>query len=132
MKSRSEQMNLGRAALLFLGGYSVVAVILIILARLHDDDWRSGFIMLGLSAPVTVLYFFVLLGLGRFGFESRTGMVIAGGLCAAFPAFCGFFPVYFFRLKYAVLLILAQIGLLFVVIALVSSVDLRWFRLFRR
>jgi hypothetical protein len=67
--------------------------------------------------------------LGHFGFESRVGMVAAGALCAAFPTFCGFFPVYFFRLKYAVLLILGQLGLLVLILAILSRVDARWFRL---
>jgi hypothetical protein len=124
-------MNLSRLALLFLGGYGVVAVILIIVFRLNYHDWRSGFIMLGLSAPVTVIYFFVLAALARLGFQSRAGILVAGALCATFPAFFGFFPIYFFRLKYAILLLLAQLTLLALTAIVFSRIDFRWLRVFR-
>ena len=124
----SGQMSFSRTAFLFLSGYGVVGLIVIIVARIHDHDWLSGFIMLGLSVPVTLVYFLALLGLGHLGLQSRAGMLVAGALCAAFPAFCGFFPVYFFRLKFAILLILGQLGLLVLVVSLLSQIEGRWFR----
>ncbi len=124
-------MNLSRVALLFLTGYGVVGLIVVIVAWLHDHEWFSGFIMLGLSAPVTVLYFFLLLALRHFGFQSQLGMFVAGGLCAAFPALCGFFPVYFFRLKYAILLIIGQMGLLVLIVTVLSRINTKWLPLFR-
>ncbi len=107
-------MTLSAVATSFAAGYLLAAIAVIIAARIHDNSWASGPVMLGLSLPVTIVYFFGLWSLRRWQLLSPTscGMAIAGILCAAYPAFCGFFPVYFVRFKFAIPLVAVQFALL--------------------
>lgn len=109
-------MSLVGAVLRFLLGYIVAGAAVIIVARVQDETWKSGFLMLSLSLPVTILYFVCLWWVGRWRYLAPTslGMGLAGVWCAIFPAFCGFFPVYFVRLKFAIPLTIIQFGLLLV------------------
>jgi hypothetical protein len=118
-------MSLGLAAGYFLIGYTLAAICLIIVARFHDESWTSGFVMLGLSLPVTVVYFCGLWLLGHCHSLSPTvlAMIIVGVLSATYPAFCGFFPVYFVRLKFAIPLIALQFGTLLIIVAVLRRIS---------
>lgn len=106
-------MSTSRAGLVFATGYLVGAVIVGIMAWFHDRDGMSGMVMLGLSLPTTIVYFLGLLAISRGQLLSPTlvSRALSGFLSAVFPTFCGYFPVYFMRLNFAVPLILGQFGL---------------------
>jgi hypothetical protein len=78
--------------------------------------------MLGLSLPTTIVYFLGVLTIGRWQLLSPTlvSMALSGFLSAVFPTFCGYFPVYFMRLKFAVPVIVGQFGLLVVISGIFS------------
>src|SRR5437773_9793166 len=78
-----------------------------VLAWVQDHDSMSGVVMLGLSLPTTVVYFLGLLAIGRWQklTLSLVSMAPNGFLSALFPTFCGYFPVYVMRLKFAAPLI---------------------------
>jgi len=83
--------------------------------------------MLGLSLPTTVVYFLGLLAIGRWQKLSLSLVSMApnGFLSALFPTFCGYFPVYVMRLKFAAPLIVAQFGLLLLITAIFSHLPKR-------
>jgi hypothetical protein len=114
-------MSIKRAAR-FLAGYVICAVLVETIAWAHDGDDLSGVVMLGLSLPTTVAYFLGLLTIGKWKRLSPTSvsMPLAGFLSAFYPTFCGYFPVYFMRLKFAAPLIGAQFGLLLLISAIFS------------
>lgn len=123
--SIKNKMTLGAAAGHFAIGYTIAAIVLIVIARFQDDSWTSGVVMLALSLPVTILYFFGLWFLGNYPFLAPTvlGMILSGILAAIFPALFGFFPVYFVRLKFAVPLVAFQFGLLLFVTAILDRIS---------
>jgi hypothetical protein len=120
-------MSIKRAAPFFVAGYMFGGVIVEILARIHDDSWMSGIAMLGLSLPVTTMYFFALWAIGKWQplTPSSAGMALSGFVSAFYPTFCGYFPVYFARLKFAVPLATFQFGVLVAVTVILSRFQKR-------
>ena len=120
-------MSWMRAILVFSTGYLIGAVITTLIGWSTDGTWSSGPFMVGLSLPVTIGYFLGLWGLGIWGLYNRTsaGMALAGMLCAIYPTFCGFFPVYFLRVEFAGPTILGQFGLLVISCVVFSRLEQR-------
>lgn len=112
--------NLRGATLMFAIGYTIGGILIVIQARMQDGTWTSGVAMLGFSLPVTAIYFLILWRSRRSRFFVATtyGTVLAGVLCAIYPAFFGFFPVFFFRFELLIPFVVIQLGLLFLVCAI--------------
>jgi hypothetical protein len=118
MSARSvNKSRLWKALKPFIIGYVLTGVCVVTWARFHDDTWVSGVIMLAFSLPVTVVYFAGVCAVRnyRLGQLSYPGMLIAGALSAVYPAFFGFFPIYFVRPKFAIPLLVFQFGLVLLV-----------------
>ena len=120
-------MSTIRAGLGFAAGYLVGAVIVEIVAWFHDGNGVSGVLMPGLSLPTTVIYFLGLFAIGRGHLLSLSlvSMALSGFLSAVFPTFCGYFPVYFMRMKFAAPLIVGQFRLLLLISGIFSRLQKR-------
>jgi hypothetical protein len=114
------KLSFARAATFFASGYAVAAVVVTVIARIQDESWLSGPVMLGFSAATSIIYFLILWSLRKWRFLAPTsgGMALAGCLCASYPTVCGYFPVYFMRWELALPIITAQLLLLVVVTAI--------------
>ena len=119
----AKESRLVNAVRYFCTGYVFAGLFVILGARLHDDSWVSGVVMLSLSLPVTIAYFVGIWAVRHYrsGQVSRVGILIAGILAAVYPAFCGFFPLYFVRPMFAVPLFVLQFGLVLLVSGVASK-----------
>jgi hypothetical protein len=112
------KLSLERAATFFASGYVAAGLIVTVIARIQDETWLSGPVMLGFSAATSIVYFLVFWALRRWRFFAPTsvGMALAGCLCAFYPTVSGYFPVYFMRWELALPIIAIQLVLLAIVI----------------
>jgi hypothetical protein len=107
-------MTFARTVTFFLSGYIIGAVIATAVVWFEEGISFDIVSILGFSLPVSAFYFFGLIALGNWRFLTLTaaGTVIAGLLCALYPAVSGFVPVYFWRVRYAIPIALIQFLLL--------------------
>jgi len=89
---------------LLLVGYAIGARVVIVFDRLYEGGWRGGFAILWLSAPTTVAYLAVILAIRYWRLLSPSVLALAlcGFLAAVYPILFGFFPVYYYRLEFAI------------------------------
>jgi hypothetical protein len=118
------KVSIRKGLLYFLSGHAVGAIVVAIFSRVYDRSWTDGLVVLGLSAPITIIYLLALWCIGNWQFFSRTfaGMAVSGLLTALYPVLSGTFPIYTLRLGLGVPLLLGEFGLL----ALVSAVFARF------
>jgi hypothetical protein len=109
------------AASLFIG-YAVGVLIVVIFDCFYEGGWRGGFAILWLSLPTTIVYFVAVWGFAYWRSLSPNVFALAliGFLSAVYPAVFGFFPVYYYRLQFAVPFVAFQLGLLLMIIAISS------------
>jgi hypothetical protein len=121
----TSNLTISKAAVFLMIGYVSGGVIVTLWAHGQGEGWSSGPAAVGLSAPTAVVYFFALWMVGKWRPISPTssGMALAGCLCAFFPTFCGFFPVYFMRLQFAAPMFVAQLLLLLLAMAICARLE---------
>jgi hypothetical protein len=116
-------MTPAKVVFCFLVGLVIGAFFVTVADRIYEGGWRGGPTIVGLSLPVTILYFLALWGVAVWRSWPLTGrgLMAAGFLCAIFPFFFGFFPVYYLRLAFAVPVALLQFALLIGAITLFAK-----------
>ncbi|MFL6544944.1 MAG: hypothetical protein ACJ8LM_07130, partial [Candidatus Udaeobacter sp.] len=53
-------LSFGKAVTIFVITYLLGSAIVTVIARIHDQSWMSGPVMVGLSFPTAIVYFLIL------------------------------------------------------------------------